>query len=411
MSTTALTARPAFLAPDGQPITTLTAAQAPSLALGGSSATRVLHSFSPEFAATVAAAAAAAAPRLADAVGVLLDARPNFHGAGSWAPRQTWTLLEMALEAPAASPARQAAVRFLQKRYPTYEWFAGAWEIDIAGSWQTLTGIELQTGYNVETQAARARFTEVVAERYMATLASAVRAAAPGKLILGLGLAGDAPTGAITACAKFGDAVTLVDASHADIDHAATLVSKPILVPDGSGWRVATGAVGPATALDTALQFVPGSLGEKPALLDLLGEGAAAPSIQRADDTRAVFSRERDRHSLVFDSGTGDGFAIVFATPASATGYNALLIDAEMRAGLEFKIALATAAGTFTSHVQVGRAGGRHRYIVPFQKLIAEESGAALDLATLRTVSLLVRGGQANGTIKFYGVKLYKQSA
>src|SRR5690606_8274291 len=75
-----------------------------------------------------------------DVVGVFVDDAPDFHGNGHWASRVTYTLLEEALDRPADDAAHQAAVAFLRRNYASFEWFAGAWGLDIYGKFETLSG-------------------------------------------------------------------------------------------------------------------------------------------------------------------------------------------------------------------------------------------------------------------------------
>jgi hypothetical protein len=371
-------------------------------------------------------------------LGVFLDDAPSFRGQGHWASHHTYTLLEEALDRPEGDPAREAALAFLRRRFPSYEWFAGAWGLDIAGRFETLKGRELATGYNIETQSIRARFEEEVADATFAALSRVLRSECPGKLNLGVCFDGEPPLPVLKACGRFCDVISfrgsLGDAALARVWHVG---GKPILITALPGDAPQNAADllrhpmvigvhesgGAQTAIDActaerevlpfpttytprdAVFFVPGPIADKPLQIDLLAEEPALAPVITLLGGGATAHLDRDEMGTCLrgDTGSTRGFHVLFAGPrhlrisnapdgaTDLNGYTRLLLDAEIPEGLEFKLYIYEAGvdvadsdsfdtrggdegQAFETNVFIARAG-RRRYTYRIDRLIPQTHG------------------------------------
>jgi hypothetical protein len=175
-------------------------------------------------------------------LGVFLDNEAAWWGKSPWDRIPTYTLLERALELPKDDAARAAAIEFLKSRHAgSVEAFGKAWGRPLA-SWDGLTFEYVKTLANEATQADRAAFVAHAADRWFEQAAAAVRAEAPGVLILGTRFATDAPPGVIEAAGRFCDVVSFnrytVDPAMDTITLAEHWVrtKKPVMITEFS-WR------------------------------------------------------------------------------------------------------------------------------------------------------------------------------
>jgi hypothetical protein len=373
-------------------------------------------------------------------LGVFLDDAPSFRGQGHWASHHTYTLLEEALDRPEGDPAREAALSFLKRRFPSYEWFAGAWGLDIAGRFETLTGRHLATGYNIETQSTRARFEEDLADAYFGALARALRSEAPASLNLGVRFAEEPPVPVLKACGKHCDVISFgIALGDAALARAWMTGGKPILITALPGDAPQSAADllrhpmvigvhesgGAQTAMDActaerevlpfpttctpldAVFFVPGPIADKALQVDLIAEEPALDPVITLLGAGASALLEREEAGAVLrgDTGTAGGFHVLFAgprrlhisnAPEGATdlnGYTRLLLDAEIPEGIEFKLYIYeggvdfatsdefdTRGGdegqAFETNVFIARAG-RRRYTYRIDRLIPQTHGEA----------------------------------
>lgn len=140
-------------------------------------------------------------------LGVFLDNEAPWWGRSAWDNIPTYTLLDRALELPVTDPAHAAAVAFLKERYASCDRLAAAWERPLA-SWKDLTYLYSREALTDASQSDRSAFLTLAAERWFAGATSAVRAEAPGVLILGTRFAGSAPREVIAACGKYCDVIS-----------------------------------------------------------------------------------------------------------------------------------------------------------------------------------------------------------
>jgi len=314
-------------------------------------------------------------------LGCFVDEGPVFDGVGHWAPRQTYTLLEEALDRAPGDAAREAAVDFLRRSYPSFEWFAGAWGVDIYGDFEKLQGRELAACYNVETQTKRGRFASLLAEAYLGGLARALRAEAPTVLNLGVRFAQEAPLAVLEACGRLCDVVSMSSADADALGRAWLAGGKPILVVGANtesgrealAHPMVVGVEGAAMAASQAheihaeggrgypttliereaVTFVVGPMGDKALQVDLLGEETTfEPQVWTDGGASVAMRRDEDALMLDYDTGSGKGWRVLFGGPKSLArsngptgatdlhGYTRLLVDAELPEGTEFKMYL-----------------------------------------------------------------------
>ncbi len=411
--------------------------QVPALAINasGTGQRRVFEALAPGFEAAVRARIREDLSRLPAnqrVLGVFLDDAPSFHGHGHWASRHAYTLLEEAIDRPDGDPAREAALSFLRRRFPSYEWFAGAWGLDIAGQFETLAGRQLATGYNIETQATRSRFEEQIADAYFAALSRALRAECPGRLNLGVRFGDEPPVAVLGACGRFCDAISFRESpGEAALARAWLAGGKPVIIAEGGDesllrqpFVIGVHESGearptmescsanrevvafPATrTIPDAVFFVPGPIADKPLQIDLLAEEPAiAPVITLlGGGATALLGRDEAGTFLRGNTGTARGFHVLFAGPrhlrisnapdgaTDLNGYTRLLLDAEIPEGIEFKLYVYEAgvdvAGSdsfdtrggdegqaFETNVFIARAG-RRRYTYRIDRLIPQTHG------------------------------------
>lgn len=175
-------------------------------------------------------------------LGVFLDNEAAWWGRSPWDRIPTYTLLERALEQPKTDPARAAAIEFLKARYDgSVESLARAWGGELA-SWDALDLDYARNRMNDATQADRAAFVAHAADRWFEQAARAVRAEAPGVLVLGTRFATDAPPGVIEAAGRHCDVVSVnrytVDPAMDELTLAEVWVrtKKPVMITEFS-WR------------------------------------------------------------------------------------------------------------------------------------------------------------------------------
>ena len=123
-------------------------------------------------------------------IGYFLDNELEWWGK----PVRPWGLADDAFRKPADHSAKRALVGFLRERYRgDIGAFNRAWHTDV-GSFDALLALREPVAEGIVTaQADKIAFVRIVAERYFAGCAEAIRAADPNHLILGCRFAGHAP--------------------------------------------------------------------------------------------------------------------------------------------------------------------------------------------------------------------------
>jgi len=123
-------------------------------------------------------------------IGYFLDNELEWYGKSG----RPWGLADEALKKPAQHTAKVALVDFLRERYDgDIGAFNRAWHTDV-GSFDALLALREPMAENVEAaRADKVAFVRIVAEKYFAGCAEAIRAVDPNHLILGCRFAGDAP--------------------------------------------------------------------------------------------------------------------------------------------------------------------------------------------------------------------------
>ncbi|OGV72737.1 MAG: hypothetical protein A3K19_02870 [Lentisphaerae bacterium RIFOXYB12_FULL_65_16] len=138
-----------------------------------------------------------------------------------------------------------ALVEFLRNRHGTIEEFNRVWGRQ-AVAWEDVPLLKELPAVTDEARQAQEAFLALVADRYFAATAQAIRETDPNHLIIGSRFAGNAPTWAWAACAKYCDVVTFnnypwIDLESADMVEVQTtfekyfdLVRKPMMITEWS---------------------------------------------------------------------------------------------------------------------------------------------------------------------------------
>ncbi len=146
-------------------------------------------------------------PHRETVLGVFLDNEMPWYGHGHWGEIPNYTLLETALSLPGDDAARQAALDFLKKRYPTLEAFCEAWGRPVS-SWEQVTVDFARSCMSEQAMGDRQAFIALAAEAFYRTASRTVREMMPGVLILGTRFAGSAPRPVIEACGRYCDVIS-----------------------------------------------------------------------------------------------------------------------------------------------------------------------------------------------------------
>jgi hypothetical protein len=197
-------------------------------------------------------------------IGYFLDNELEWFGKNG----KPWGLFDECLKKPRGSSAKNAAIAFLQARYPTVEAFNAAWKTQFA-DWKAAA----DSTAVIETSAPQADkdrldFIRLIAEKYFTVTNAALKKYDPNHLNLGCRFAGFMPPGAIEVCGQTCDIVTVnfygrvdlernisTDMPKAFADYAARC-KRPMMITEwsfpaydsglpcehGAGQRVATQA-------------------------------------------------------------------------------------------------------------------------------------------------------------------------
>jgi hypothetical protein len=181
-------------------------------------------------------------PHRNNLLGVFLDNEMPWYGHAPWGEIPNSTLLEAALALPQEDPAHQAAVKFLQDRYPSAKKLGESWGKPL-DSWDNLTVEYARSCLSESAHQDRRAFIGYAAETFYRISTQIVRQIMPGVLILGTRFAAYAPQPVIEACGRYCDAVSFNDyraAPAADPDMLARYWiwggQKPLLITEYS-WR------------------------------------------------------------------------------------------------------------------------------------------------------------------------------
>ncbi len=181
-------------------------------------------------------------------IGAFLDNEMPWWGKSGWDRTPNYTLLERAFDEPDGDPTRAAALDFLKSRYPTAEAFAKACDVQLT-AWDHLSIATLRMASGRAIARDRNDFLAHAAERYYRLGTEAVKAVAPGLLILGTRYAGDVPDPVAVACGKYCDVLSF-NTYHGDpvapdelIAKYWVLGKKPLMITEFA-WRAAENASG-----------------------------------------------------------------------------------------------------------------------------------------------------------------------
>lgn len=141
-------------------------------------------------------------------VGFFLDNEAPWWGRTAWTVLPNYTLLERAVDLPADHSGRGPIIDWLRERHGTIEAFNTAWGID-APSFEELNSELLGQSVNDKAREDRDDFTALTAERFLEMGSRLVREAAPGKLVLGMRFAGNAPDSLILATGRHCDVISV----------------------------------------------------------------------------------------------------------------------------------------------------------------------------------------------------------
>lgn len=181
-------------------------------------------------------------PCLENVLGVFLDNEMPWYGHAPWGEIPNYTLLETALSLPVEDGARQAALNFLQARYPSMEELSKAWGKSVS-SWDQVNVDYARSCMNEQAMADREAFLELAADAFYQTACRTVHELMPAVLILGTRFAGYAPRPVVEACGRYCDVISFnnyrADAA-ADPEMLARFWiwggKKPLMVTEYS-WR------------------------------------------------------------------------------------------------------------------------------------------------------------------------------
>ncbi|RDI99221.1 beta-agarase [Dyella solisilvae] len=199
---------------------------------------RMPDPFDPRFAQAADAAAAQAAREVRDdpwLLGYFADNELAWAGQG---PQGRWGLAQGALRGEARSPAKQAFIAQLQKKYGTPAKLAAAWGITLE-NWDALNATNFAAPNPDEAHPAIAddysAWLRAYADQYFRTVAQAIHKHDPHHLFLGGRFAVHTPE-AVASCAQYCDVVSFN--AYADVpEHAFDLAAfakldKPALITE-----------------------------------------------------------------------------------------------------------------------------------------------------------------------------------
>ncbi|WP_267224702.1 beta-agarase [Dyella silvae] len=199
---------------------------------------RMPDPFDPRFAQAADAAAAQAAKEVRDdpwLLGYFADNELAWAGKG---PEGRWGLAQGTLRGEARSPAKQAFIAALKKKYGDPSKLAAAWGITLA-SWDALDATNFAAPNPDEAHPAIAddysAWLRQFADQYFHTVAQAIRKHDPHHLFLGGRFAVHTPE-AVASCAQYCDVVSFngyADVPEHAFDAAAfAKLSKPALITE-----------------------------------------------------------------------------------------------------------------------------------------------------------------------------------
>lgn len=199
---------------------------------------RMPDPFDPRFAQAADAAAAQAAKEVRDdpwMLGYFADNELAWAGQG---PQGRWGLAQGTLRGEARSPAKQAFIAELKKKYGTPAKLASAWGISL-DSWEALNATNFAAPNPDEAHSAIAddysAWLRAYADQYFRTVAQAIHKHDPHHLFLGGRFAVHTPE-AVASCAQFCDVVSFnayADVPEHAFDAAAfAKLDKPALITE-----------------------------------------------------------------------------------------------------------------------------------------------------------------------------------
>jgi hypothetical protein len=199
---------------------------------------RMPDPFDPRFAQAADAAAAQAAKEVRDdpwMLGYFADNELAWAGQG---PQGRWGLAQGTLRGEARSPAKQAFIAELKKKYGTPAKLAAAWGISL-DSWDALNATNFAAPHPDEAHAAIAddysAWLRTYADQYFRTVSQAIHKHDPHHLFLGGRFAVHTPE-AVASCAQFCDVVSFngyADLPEHAFDAAAfAKLDKPALITE-----------------------------------------------------------------------------------------------------------------------------------------------------------------------------------
>ena len=151
-------------------------------------------------------------------IGYFLDNELEWFGKNG----KPWGLFDECLKKPAGHSGKEAAIKFLQGRYPTVAAFNAAWNLPL-DNWDSLrksvTGIESSTP---RADADRLAFVRLIAERYFSVTNAAMKRADPSHINLGCRFAGFMPPGTIEVAGKYCDVVAVNYYGNVDLERGVS---------------------------------------------------------------------------------------------------------------------------------------------------------------------------------------------
>jgi len=175
----------------------------------------------------------------AELLGYFLENEQPWWGDYGWYTGHAPTLLDAYLSMPAGSPGRGAALGYLGSAYGRIDRLNAAYAASYA-SWKDFERRGLPPLPSLALSADRNAFAGVVARRYYAVAAGALRKRDPGRLVLGDRFANHAPREVVRACGAHCDVVSLnyyagykaVNAEY--LKGFAELSGRPLLITEFS---------------------------------------------------------------------------------------------------------------------------------------------------------------------------------
>jgi len=198
--------------------------------------------FSPLFEGEAAALARRVADRHrgdAQLLGYFLENEQPWWGDFGWYTGHAPTLLDAYLAMPSRSPGREEAIDYLRSAYADISRFNAAYGTSYP-SWKEMERKGLPTRPSPALSADRNAFAGIVARRYYAVAAGAIRKSDPGRLVLGDRFANHAPREVVEACGEHCDVVSLnyylgyLSVSPEYLKGFAELSGRPLLITEFS---------------------------------------------------------------------------------------------------------------------------------------------------------------------------------